>query len=299
MRALDATIATKLDVLRCAALRLSFGLPVVRRLFATRGERLFFGHTLVCGAAASVAFVSPWTLLAFGPFFYGFPHLFASLRYAVPKAILARVACVAGLFALARLAMFLGLLPAIRGNGLELGLCAGLLCVWKPTWRHALVLAPFAAVSLWRPSATVEAMILVHNAVAYLHWHRLATEPRERRVALAAFGGFLALSVALFAGAGFLATYAFGQAAHYFVWLKAIPEQNLPRPSPVTFRQSLGFLRRDFGPRGARLVLGGVCGLTLLWVLVEAPLARSVYFCLAAWHGYVEIYGLLAGRRSL
>lgn len=100
--------------------------------------------------------------------------------------------------------------------------------------------------------------------------------------------------------------YAFGQAMHYFVWLKAIPDQHHHSEAPTSFRQSLGLLADDFGRRWAVRVILLTLGSASLWLLLSYPQARWVYFCLAAFHGYFEIAGLalaasglsLAGRRQ-
>ena len=115
-------------------------------------------------------------------------------------------------------------------------------------------------------------------------WERCRTR-REERLVLAALLAFLAANAALFAvrclaavrvarhpplraprrrdarprglpwaGPGALWTrgvvaYAFGQALHYLIWLRMIPDQALYRPVPVSFRASLQLLI-DFGRRG-------------------------------------------------
>ena len=99
--------------------------------------------------------------------------------------------------------------------------------------------------------------------------------------------------------------YAFGQSLHYFVWLRAIPDQYLYRSVPVTFRQSLGLFRRDFSKLGGTMILvtvsaGVLVGLAAL-LLAAGETARLIYLSVASWHGYLEITGLLApgtGRGS-
>lgn len=86
--------------------------------------------------------------------------------------------------------------------------------------------------------------------------------------------------------------YGFGQALHYFVWLKAIPDQFHSHDVPTTFRQSLQLLGQDFGKQIAvALVLISVASV-VIWSFMTLQQARMIYFCLAGYHGYLEIAGL-------
>ncbi len=93
--------------------------------------------------------------------------------------------------------------------------------------------------------------------------------------------------------------YAFGQALHYFVWLKAIPDQFHSHDVPTSFRQSLQLLSQDFG-RAVALALVFISVVSIvIWSFMSLQEARMIYFCLAGYHGYLEIAGLaLSLRRS-
>jgi len=92
--------------------------------------------------------------------------------------------------------------------------------------------------------------------------------------------------------------YAFGQALHYFVWLKAIPDQFHSHDVPTTFRQSLQLLSQDFGRFIATaLVLISVASI-VIWSFMTLQEARMIYFCLAGYHGYLEIAGLALSIRT-
>jgi hypothetical protein len=83
--------------------------------------------------------------------------------------------------------------------------------------------------------------------------------------------------------------YAFGQAIHYFVWLKAIPEQHLRLSIPSTFTTSTKYLVRDLGRRGA-VAAGLLCVAGLaVWCMMNFHEARELYFLAAAFHGYMEL----------
>ena len=194
----------------------------------------------------------------------------------------------------------------------------------------------FTVASLVYPAYVLGVLLLGHHFIAFVYW-RLACRSRpEQRVAELALALFAVAHVLIFLGCldplgawavshGWqpvaalplddvasslepwalsprlwrhaLTAYAFGQSVHYIVWLRAIPEQHLLRPSPVTWRQSLGLLRRDFGKNGAHLALTACLGLAAAWLLAWSldhfTAARTTYFCLASGHGYVELAGLL------
>jgi hypothetical protein len=193
-------------------------------------------------------------------------------------------------------------------------------------WVAPLVLASWAA-PLWMAGA----MVLLHNVVAFVYWYFAARSRREKRVAAFAFGLFLAANALIFAGCfdwlyswylpaaavpkaqldysqlgKFIApwsdnnevwfhcvvAYALGQALHYFVWLKAIPDQHHHSEVPTSFRQSYRLFVSDFGPALAlRIVV--ICGAALAtWAFLSLPMARTLYFAAAACHGYLEIAGL-------
>ena len=200
----------------------------------------------------------------------------------------------------------------------------------------AVPFVAFTLVSLVYPAYVLGALLLVHHFIAFVYW-RLACRSRpEQRIAELGLALFTAAHVFIFLGyldalgawaashgwqpfaapslddvassleswalsprlwRHALTAYAFGQSVHYIVWLRTIPEQNLLRPSPVTWRQSLGLLRRDFGKSGAHLALTACLGLGAVWLLAWSfghfTAARTTYFCLASGHGYLELAGLL------
>ncbi len=201
-----------------------------------------------------------------------------------------------------------------------------------------LVAAPLLWGFATAPRLTIGVLALAHNFVGFLYWIALATRPRERQVAVAALVVFTAISAALFAGVltpvttafgswadpgvggvsarsiGRLvapglgsdwwmpatAAFAFGQSTHYFVWLKAIPDQAHTAEVPASFQHGLRLLRADFGAVATRIILGVAVGGGLVWLFIGFETARVLYFALAGFHGYLELagLGLLHARRS-
>ncbi len=192
-----------------------------------------------------------------------------------------------------------------------------------------LIVAPLCGLLWTMPRLTIMALALGHNAVGFLYWLRMARTRRERRVALLCLGGFLALSLGVASGMllgvreaigidlssgvggvslealgrlltpeglaqpeAIVAAFAFGQSTHYFVWLKALPDQVHDHAVPTSYRQSLRLLQRDFGRRLTRWLVCGVAGAVVVWVLLGLEEGRTVYFAIAGFHGLMELAGL-------
>lgn len=86
--------------------------------------------------------------------------------------------------------------------------------------------------------------------------------------------------------------YAFSQAMHYFIWMKAIPENYQPQEHPPSFKWSVNRLANDFGSSSLYLIFGlTVLGL-LYWLFFEFQTARLIYFSVASYHGFMEISAL-------
>lgn len=83
--------------------------------------------------------------------------------------------------------------------------------------------------------------------------------------------------------------YAFSQAIHYFIWMKAIPENYQQQEYPPSFNWSFNRLVNDFGSSSifALLAISSI-GL-LMWLFLEFQTARLVYFSIASYHGFMEI----------
>ena len=86
--------------------------------------------------------------------------------------------------------------------------------------------------------------------------------------------------------------FAFGQSTHYYVWFKAIPDEHHHNRIPTSFKQSWRLLGEDLGRRAATILIYLVLAASAVWVFLEVPRAREVYFLIAGFHGYLEIAGL-------
>lgn len=83
--------------------------------------------------------------------------------------------------------------------------------------------------------------------------------------------------------------YAFSQALHYFIWLKAIPENFQQSEHPPSFRWSYLKLSNDFGSSSVLLLALLILLGSGIWLVYEFQIARLVYFGLASYHGFMEI----------
>lgn len=264
-----------------------------------------------------------------GPIAYGFlvgtSVLYAAYRFARSAGYVPGIssqlsewqgsALIDGIF---MLAIFVGAFLIYRKSLYRLALGLGILvpltfCLW--TW----------------PYITAGALVLAHNVVAFIYWVLVAKPGQDRRYAWLAFAIFLGINAALFAGMfdpilaifardsylgfanlsaaqlGFMITpwtwdqniwlhaavaFAFGQSTHYYIWFKAIPDECHEHRIPTSFKQSWRLLGNDFGRRGAVVIVYVVLAASAVWIFLEVPRARELYFLIAGFHGYLEIAGL-------
>jgi hypothetical protein len=191
---------------------------------------------------------------------------------------------------------------------------------------------------MWQlPLETTGVMILLHNWLAFYYWIKATKSSKELCVAVCALLIFALLNGAVLMGwfdsvyslwqpqhylrwteadaseigrmiapwsnhvnlfYHCVILYAFGQALHYFIWLKAIGEQNLSGQNPTSFRLSWKLLRHDFGPRLANFALLACSTIVLMFVLKNFVFAQDIYFAVAAGHGYFELAALPLTLRS-
>jgi hypothetical protein len=326
-------LLSPVDGLRSAVLRLVA--PWLAPLYSDRRRRVFWlGVASVVSAFVVTGLVPLWSL-ALGPVVLGVPHLVSDVRYLVVRPGLHRRPLLLVLAGAPLLATSFGAGPEV---GLASVLPAVLVGMRRPSWRLALVLAGWAAltVAAWRDAFTFQLGFLhAHNLVAVLLWWLLSPRaPAMAWVPLLTLAG----TAAIFAGAldplvtvagGWSApwtgtsftefvetitpamdptlaarlvlSFCFLQSVHYAVWLRLVPDDERPRPAPRTFRATWAALEQDFGrwPLVACVAVAfGIAG----WGLWSLPDARLGYLRLAAFHGYLELAvlarWLVHGRRG-
>jgi hypothetical protein len=201
-----------LDILRAKVLGTTLRVPIFRRVFFNRPERLlaFF----IMAAAFNLLVAEKWPLwgLLLGPLILGIPHLGSTIRY-VPRLITA-----GGKHIPKKLHILLALLLVgvgvvritfgVESNRLELGL--GIACIGILGWglevggaRIAAGLATFGLLAgacvAW-PIQSVGALVLGHNFVAFGYWTLRAKTPGDRRTAFISLFIFSAISAAILLG---------------------------------------------------------------------------------------------------
>lgn len=185
------------------------------------------------------------------------------------------------------------------------------------SWNAPLLLAAF--------------LLLGHNFIAFFFWIGHAATKKDRQVAILSLIIFSILTALILTGQfdflykilppgvdvawakmdysdlgkslapwsrnqhdwfHFFVAYVFGQSLHYFVWLKAIPEQQLSQETPISFRLSFTLLQKSFGKRlWMFLILGSLASLGI-WFFFRMQEARLLYFAIASYHGFHEFAGL-------
>lgn len=284
--------------------------------------------SLAVAVGLGLSLAAPLWLLAVSPLVLGVPHLLGDLRYLVARpgchrrtrlVLLAGVpllVCGLGAGMPAGLLAVAGAMLAARGEGFfrrGLGLlaCAAVGLVGYRYGFYYLELAlahvhNFVGVLLlwlWRPRREVWplvplVLVLVGSALILLGvaepaaW-ALSLGPRSPELGAGALQGLLA-PAGLFdptLGLRLVLVYAFAQSVHYAVWLRLIPEDDRERPAPRSFSSSLRALRADLGGpllAGALIVFVGLA----LWALRDLAAARTGYFRVALFHGYLELCAL-------
>lgn len=320
-----------LDGARRAVLRRVLRLRPLRHVFIDRGRRVAAGGALASASAAGLALLAPVLSLWAGAAILGVPHVVSGVRFVAIRSPLTRLArgCVllaaalgvlaiagveasrtlTGLFAAAMLAEVVAARPApLRGALLllsiaaffALGCAAPILFFVGLTHAHALSsIAYFAlrararAVPAW-PLLSLSGLFCL--AVAAGAFDALLAAAPWAPGALAQVRAVESAAAALpdasaAAVRRALCLYAFGQALHYTLWLRLLPEVERDRPVPHSFRRAHFYLRQDLGPWLLPALL--LCALAAPLLLAGGAQAREAYFALIYFHIGLEAAGLV------
>ncbi len=296
--------------------------PRARSLVVSRDRRVaLVGSCLMVTALLSTSALPLW-FLVLGPLVWGVPHILSDLRYLVARPGYHRrpwilAAMLGGIVAA-------GFGYGVRGG---LAGAAGTLLFARASWgRRALGLAvtgALFALAQWAGPIANLVFAHAHNFVGVglwwawrrregkLHWIPLALFAAGCALILtgvmapvaARTGGFVAPwthTTARYLAAGlspvpwgplavrFLLLYAFGQSVHYVMWLRLVPEDDRPSPTPRSYLQTFRALRADVGSLLLWLALLGALALAV-WASFNAGAARNGYLQVAFFHGYLEV----------
>lgn len=197
---------------------------------------------------------------------------------------------------------------------------------------RSLAIVGLLALFLWAwPIPTVAVLLFLHNIIAFLYWSLSCKSDGEKRTAHLTLLNMLFLCSMIYSGVfdtayyfdigemlhidGFTLSqlirklfpwcadpivgwrlaviYAFSQSLHYFVWLRAIPDQHHDRQTPSSFIRTVRRLQFDFGRFGFAMILYLTIALMSLWLIIGVQQARLLYFAWAGAHGFIEIVALL------
>ncbi len=326
-----AGLARPLDRLRWHLLRASGALG---RFFVRRREaRVAVGGVLLMAMALVLTVVAPFWLLALGPVVWGIPHVLADFRYLVVRPGLHRrlgLACGVGIPLAVAGAGWHSVPMGLAAAGM-----AALLARGAP-WRKGAALMVVAVLFCASLAAGDFAMLVfahAHNFVALALWW--AWRPMGRGLRLVVPLAFVVMAGALWLGSvgptgeavewapcgmggsyhlsqlapgladpwalRLVLLFAFAQAVHYGIWLRLIPEDDRPQPSPRTWAASFRALERDLGPWLLWGTLVAMSGLAR-WALFDLVEARAGYLRMALFHGYLELAAaallFVEGRRG-
>lgn len=312
-------LARPLDRFRLGLLRRS-GL-LGRRLVRRRDQRVLAGGILLVGISLGLTLAVPFWLLALSPLVWGIPHVMSDFRYLVLRPGLHRrigLCLGAGLPLVAAGSGFFSV-----QSGLVAAAAAALLA--RGRWSRKLaVLAVccFLFRASWNAGALAGLVFAhVHNFLALILWWWWRPRTQGWLSVLFPFGFVMAAAGLWFGwlaplsevadwipdglgldyhlgilapglespwGLRLVLLFAFAQAVHYGIWLRLIPEDDRPQPSPRTFAASFRALEKDFGPRLLWFSLLLMTGLAI-WAMVDLLEARVSYLRMALFHGYLEL----------
>lgn len=325
-RALAAIPAPPFEVLfapvdRLRALLLRFVAPRWRTLVVDREVRVTAAALGLLSVALVATSLVPIWFIAVGPIVWGIPHVLSDLRYLVARPGYHRRPGIA-------VAVTAGLVFAGMGFTLRAGIAgaAAALLFARASWRRRAigigVLAVLFAITARAGYMADLVFAHAHNAIAFGFWW--AWRRRVGRLHWLPLALFAGGAIAILAGAAdpivtraglvapwtglntgslayqlsptmrgpwpmrMLVLYAFGQTAHYVVWMRLVPEEERPSATPRSFAQSFRALHADVGGILLWATLGGMIALAV-WAAASLGAARNGYIQLAFFHGYLEL----------
>lgn len=303
--------------MRGAFLRRVVTTPIVGGIVRKRDPRVVLRATLVIAFALALAVLAPAATLAISPLILGIPHVASSIRYLVLRRELPRtwIGCIViGALAIFAIRIFGG--PPIAEIGVATAWFVAAAIAGASTWtRRAIAVAIVLALGvpcILHPTAARLGFVHVHNLGVVVIWALVWA--RNRAVILLPLGAALfaiasgaiapvqmhalgvdvgvvgewlvpgaAASVAL----PLVMAHVFTDSVHYAFWLGIIPEETLRQEGTLTFRMTWRSLVGDFGKPAIALVAASMVALAM-FAMFGAARARSTYFAVVGFHGYVE-----------
>ena len=292
-------------------------------LMANRALRVCLAASFALPVIFAISYTFPLWQLLLGPILLGIPHLISDLRYLVIQQDIHK-----------KLWFWLGLVPffSLYVVFLEpfyamIAVCLGAFFGEHPKRLLMIGLALAGlALSIKEPFWFVIVVLHGHNLIAlwiWWHWRKRALWECIPLILCC-----LLLSILCFIPPGqeaflwappqldhdyftislvpeilypyadsIILSYAFLQSVHYLVWLRLIPEDARPQPSPRTFNKSIRYLKRDFG---GLLFYGFLIGMFILafYACSDPKQARLNYLVVISFHAFLELAFMCYNRKE-
>ncbi len=305
-----------LDHGRSHVLRRSLQWPWLAQIYRNSAHRtlLLFMVSLTVNSFILVR----WPFVAFwiAPLLFGIPHLFTSFRYSQPGThpprqaiafvLLTTIAAGVGFACSTTMALSVGLMMSVlwlaySQNSIRPSVITGL----------GILLTAIYFI----PRETSLVLLIGHNFLAFLLWNRKAKTREQRKTVFFSFAlmvvaiGLLILyapfvpegiTESLFSGQSspflnkMVILFLVSQSAHYFIWLKAIPDYASSSATPGGFAFTFVQYQKIFS---VPTLVGALIIGALLWLTVfleNLDSARTLYLGIATFHGLFEIMALLS-----
>lgn len=312
-----------LDDARQLLLRSLLRVRPLRRIFVDPRRRIPVAGVVAVGVAFVLAAWQPLISLWLGAALFGVPHVVSGVRQvAVRDGVepLTRLACLGALVVgVAQLAgagdgairvyvvlFAIAVAAELRGRGAPaIALCAAVALISPRLTLVALAhlhglssVAYFAArarrrgVAAW-PIVLATAFVLVGGASGLFDrlWMPTLYAPRSAAASIVAeAAGSVGWNPTAIALRRALFLYAFGQALHFAVWLRLVPDVDRGSPVPHSFGRAWQLLRADLGRFAVPAI--ALCLASAPLILVGGGSAREAYFALTYFHVGLEAAGL-------
>ena len=321
-------VAALLDGARRPLVRALVRVEPARRLFVVRERRVLAGALVAVAMSLAVAAWQPLIALWLGAALFGVPHVVSGVRHVAVRRPLARatrvlvaLAIAVGVVELAGtgtqiadgavrayvLLFAAAIVVELRGRAgarvavaalAVLGLVAPRLTLIAMAHLHGLGAVAWLArrgrergVVVW-PVVAAVVLVLAGGALGAFDalWTRTLWAPRSAAASIVAEAAGTTVGGVLLRRALFL--YAFGQALHFAIWLRLVPEVDRPSKLPQTFRRALALFEADFGRWARPLLVACVASVPL--IVWGGGVAREAYFALTYFHVGLEAAALAA-----
>jgi hypothetical protein len=326
MTHLDFLVA-KVDYARAKSLVFLLRPQLFRRVYRSFIYRIGLGFILTMCFYLPISLMRPDILLFTGPLIFGYPHLIASFRFLRPKGAhlfigLTGVCIVGHLYFTSKIPFGVWQVVVAFGGVVIHSFCYREVNVKKIIFA-LIVFLGLTRLAYLEPIVFVGDSLILHNWIGFLYWIKDSKEAKRKKLALSCTGLFFMVHFFVLMGwmdsfisipqnnetittSWYLASwsqnpmvwqrmmvlYAFGLSMHYFVWLKAIPENRSHLEYPNSFRLTLKNSKEQMGTKIFKLsLLIALVGM-LSW-LFSTKLGNQVYFECAILHGMLEIMFLL------